>query len=145
MSDIAAIHRQILEVAWSGGDDSIVDEVYADDYTFTGPLDRVSGRDGERGMIAGYLAAFPDLQFTVHEQLVDGDRVASRWSAVGTQDGPLGPFPATGRTGEPVTGVSIARFESGKLVDAYTMWDVFGLLTQLGHLPAPATAGREVG
>src|SRR3954451_5957225 len=111
MSDIAAIHKQILEGAWSGGDDAIIDEVYSDDYTFTGPLDRVSGKDGERGMIAGYLAAFPDLQFTVHEQLVDGDRVASRWSAVGTQDGPLGPFPATGRTGEPVTGVSIARFE----------------------------------
>src|SRR3954464_892627 len=140
MTDIAAIHKQILEGAWSGGDDAIIDQVYSDEYTFTGPLDRVSGRDGERSMIAGYVAAFPDLQFTVHEQLVDRDRVASRSAGVGPQAGALAPFPATGRTGEPVTGVSIARFESGKLVDAYTMWDVFGLLTQLGHLPAPAAA-----
>src|SRR4051794_25239740 len=99
MSDIAAIHKQILEGAWSGGDDAVIDEVYADDYTFVGPLNRISGRDAERAMIAGYLEAFPDLRFTVHEQLVDGDRVASRWSAVGTQEGALGPFPATGKTG----------------------------------------------
>ena len=139
MTDFAAIHREILEGAWSaGGSLDVIDRVYSDDYHFVGPLDDVRGKDGERGMIASYLAAFPDLQFTVHEQLVDGDKVTSRWTAIGTHEGPLGDLPATGFRGEPVGGVSIARFEGGKLVSVWTMWDVFGLLRQLGAIPQPA-------
>jgi steroid delta-isomerase-like uncharacterized protein len=135
MTDIAAIHREILESAWSGGSQAVIDERYADDYTFDGPLDQVTGKDGERAMIAGYLATFPDLTFRVHEQLVDGDRVASRWTATGTHEGPFGELPPTGRRGEAIGGVSIARFVDGKVAEVWTMWDVHRLV---GALTAPA-------
>jgi len=136
--DIAAIHKQILEGAWSGGPTGVIDEYYAPDYVFDGPLNHVQGPEAERAMIASYLEAFPDLRFTVHEQLVDGDRVATRWSAVGTHLGELAGIPPTGRTGDAVGGVSIARFAGGKLQSVWTMWDVHGLLTQLGVVPAAA-------
>ena len=137
--DIAKIHKEIPEVAWSVGSTAVIEEVYAPDYVFSGPLNpEVHGVAGELAMIASYLEAFPDLRFTVHEQLVDGDSVASRWSAVGTHLGDLAGIPATGRTGDAVGGVSIARFAGGKLQSVWTMWDVHGLLTQLGVVPAAA-------
>jgi steroid delta-isomerase-like uncharacterized protein len=137
--DIAAAHREILEGAWSGGSTAIVDELYASDYVFVGPLvpEGMHGPEGEKALIASYRESFPDLKFTVHEQLVDGEKVATRWTAVGTQLGELAGIPPTGRTGEAVGGVSIARFSDGKLQSAWTMWDVHGLLVQLGVVPAP--------
>jgi predicted ester cyclase len=43
-------------------------------------------------MLAGMLAAFSDLHFTMDDQFTVGDRVATRWTAKGTHDGPLGPL-----------------------------------------------------
>jgi len=143
MNDIAAIQREILEEAWSGGSQSVL-ETYASDYAFVGPLvpDGVRGADGERQLIAGYRTAFPDLAFTVDEQLVDGDRVASRWSATGTHKGEFGGIAASGRQAT-VSGISIVRFDGGRVKGVWTMWDVHGLLTQLRGDAGANGAGRR--
>src|ERR1051325_9380217 len=101
VTDIAAAHREILEVAWSGGSRAIIDELYADDYEFMGPLldEPARGPEGEQELIDGYRVAFPDLRFVVDEQLVDGDRVATRWTATGTHSGDLRGIAPTNRSG----------------------------------------------
>ncbi|GAA3531808.1 ester cyclase [Zobellella aerophila] len=33
-------------------------------------------------LVSGLLAAFPDLRLTVEDQIVAGDKVATRWTAV---------------------------------------------------------------
>ena len=43
--------------------------------------------DGAHKSVALYLKLFPDLQFVVHEQVTEGDRVASRWTLHGTHRG----------------------------------------------------------
>jgi len=131
MSGTAAISREILEGAWSGG--RFDEAAYSPDYVFVGPLvpDGVHGAEGERQLIAGYRQAFPDLTFTVEEQVVDGDRVVSRWTATGTHAGEFAGLAPTGRRGT-VGGVSIARFTGGRLTSVWTMWDVHGLFAQLG-------------
>src|SRR5581483_8359871 len=92
------------------------------------------GADGELELIGGYRRAFPDLTFTVHEQLVDGDRVASRWTATGTHEGEFGGIAPTGRRAT-VGGISVVRFDGGRVKSVWTMWDVHGLLTQLREAP----------
>ena len=52
---------------------------------------------GSQDLVAGLLCAFPDLHFTIEDQLVQGDRVAFRWRATGTHTGPLGAAPPTGK------------------------------------------------
>jgi predicted ester cyclase len=42
-----------------------------------------------------------------------------------------------------VTGVDIARFQNGKVVEAWASYDMFGLLQQLGVVPALAPAGAK--
>jgi len=132
MTDIAAIYREVLEEAWSGGSQEVF-ERYSPDFTLVGPMipNGVHGADGERERIAGFRHAFPDLRFTVDEQVVEGNRVVTRWTVQGTHEGEFAGIAPTGRS-FPVGGVSIATFsDDGLLTGAWTMWDVHGLLTAL--------------
>jgi predicted ester cyclase len=52
---------------------------------------------GFKQMMGGLLAAFPDLRVTIEDQVVAGDKVATRWVAEGTNSAPFGTVPATGR------------------------------------------------
>ena len=65
-----------------------------------------------------------------------GDYVAVRARYIGTQDGPMGPFPASGKKLE-LPYVGILRFEDGKVVEIWVEWDNMSALTQLGHLSPP--------
>ena len=65
-----------------------------------------------------------------------GEYVAVRARYIGTQDGPMGPFPASGKKLElPYNG--ILRFENSKIVEIWVEWDNLFALTQLGHFPPP--------
>ncbi len=88
-------------------------------------------RDGFKDMLRGLLAAFPDLVLTIEDQVVAGDRVATRWLAVGTHDGPFGPVPATGRRIR-VDGLILDRMVDGKIAERWELWDQGALLQQLG-------------
>ena len=85
--------------------------------------------------VAGYRAAFSDLQFTVEEQVAEGDRVVTRWTATGTHDGDLLGIAPTGTVGT-TTGISINRIADGKVAEDCTNWDALGLMQQLGAIPA---------
>lgn len=125
------------ERAWidglNRGDLSSADESFAADCIIhiTGAPEPICGVPAWKEMLSGLLAAFPDLHFTIEDQMVDGDHVALRWRAVGTHTGPLGPMPATGR---PVTidGLAIDRLKDGKVMERWEQWDQPGMLRQLG-------------
>ena len=50
--------------------------------------------------------------------------------------------PGIAPTGKDVTvsGLTISRFEGGKVVEEWTTWDTLGMLVQLGAIPEPARA-----
>ncbi len=78
-------------------------------------------------LVTLYRAAFPDLQVTVHDQLVEGDRVASRWTARGTHRGDLMGARGTG-TQVTLTGISLQRITEGKIAESWINWDAVGLV-----------------
>jgi len=86
-----------------------------------------------KDMLAGMLAAFSDLHFTMDDQFTVGDRVATRWTAKGAHDGPLGPL---GPTGKQVTieGMVMDRYVDSKIADRWELWDQAWLLQQLDAL-----------
>lgn len=92
------------------------------------------GPDGMRESVSRYLRAFPDLQFTLDEVVIQGNRVVQIWTARGTHQGPLMNIPATDRTVE-VRGVSVYTIEDGKVSRGLFIWDVAGLLRNMGLLP----------
>jgi steroid delta-isomerase-like uncharacterized protein len=87
--------------------------------------------EGFTQMVAGFLGAFPDLRFTIEDQIVAGDKVTTRWTAEGTNSGALGSVPATERRVR-IGGLILDRVAAGKIVERWEQWDQMGMLQQLG-------------
>jgi ketosteroid isomerase-like protein len=88
---LKAAARAVFEI-WSTGELDRLDELIASDVVHHDPYDP-RGPDGLSGMketIRINREAFPDLSMTVHDQLAEGDRVATRWTAAMTQTSETG-------------------------------------------------------
>jgi steroid delta-isomerase-like uncharacterized protein len=137
--DLKAISRRLLEEAFTQGRLEIVDEIVAAGYVAHDPAspEPVKGPDGLKAFITVYREAFPDLRATVEEQIAEGDKVLTRWSARGTHEGELLGIPPTGKQST-VTGMTLDRFEGGKIAESWDNWDTLGMLQQLGVVPEMA-------
>jgi steroid delta-isomerase-like uncharacterized protein len=135
------ISRRLLEDAFSAGRYEVIDELIAPNWVIHDPAvtEDMRGPAGLRQLVETYRSAFPDLQTRTEEQIAEGDRVVTRWSARGTHRGPLLGIDATGKEAS-VTGITIDRIENGKVVETWSNWDTLGLLQQLGVVPAMAQA-----
>ncbi|HLC35504.1 MAG TPA: ester cyclase [Anaerolineales bacterium] len=97
-----------------------------------------SGLEGAKMVHLGGLAAFPDAQVTTEDLIAEGDKVVERWTQTMTHTG-VSMFGAPTGSGKKVkiTGISIYRIASGKIVEHWSQMDVVSILQQLGVMPAP--------
>ena len=126
-------HQRIWFESLNRGDVSAADAVFAPDCVvhITGVAEPLLGVGPWKELISGFLRAFPDLHFTVEDQLVEGDRVSFRWHATGTHTGPLGAAPPTGKT-VALDGLIIDLLANGKVRERWEQWDQSLMLQQLG-------------
>jgi steroid delta-isomerase-like uncharacterized protein len=132
--------RRFYEEVWAAGNVAFAGEVFADDYVRheLRPTQAEPGAAGQARVAEQFRQAFPDLRWRIDLLLGEGDLVAARWTARGTQSGSWAGQPATGRTAE-FSGVNMFRFgDHGKVVEIWNHRDDLGLLEQLG---APVFAG----
>ena len=125
----------VLGRAVGTGDFALADELLAPGYTVrygNPPMDR----DGFLQFLGALRSAFPDLAVTVEDLLAaEGDEVAVRdWG--GTQQGPFLGIPPTGKA-VVGSGIGLFRMANGRIVEELVQEDTFGLLQQLGAIPAP--------
>lgn len=115
------------------GDVSAADGSFAQDCVIhiTGVPDALVGVAAWKAFVQGFLTAFPDIQFTMKEQVMNGNMVAMRWAAKGTHTGPLGPLPPTGRIVS-IDGLLMDRIENGKVVERWEQFNQPVMLQQLG-------------
>ena len=128
--------------SWTSGDLDAFDELIApgyQDHDTQNPNAGTPGAEGAKRTAAMYREAFPDTHFEIEAQISEGEYVVTRWTATGTQDGELMGMPASGKP-VTVTGITIDRFEDGKVVEGWTNWDTLGMMQQLGAVPEPARA-----
>ena len=85
------------------------------------------------------LGAFPDARVTVEDQVAEGDKVVSRWTATGTHTGDLMGIPPTERRIE-ISGITINRFSGGKIAEDWYQSDDLGMMQQLGVIPSEETS-----
>jgi predicted ester cyclase len=86
--------------------------------------------------ILGWNAAF-DTQFTIEEQLAEGDLVATRTTMRAVHDG--GEFmglPPSGKEVE-IAGMTIERVRDGRIVERRAIGDYLSMYQQLGLIPEP--------
>ena len=82
----------------------------------------------------GMRAASSDLVMTVDEMIAEGDKVAVRYTGRGTNTGPFGGMPATGKK-MAITGMTIYRFSGGKIAEEWVTYNMLEILRQLGYAP----------
>jgi steroid delta-isomerase-like uncharacterized protein len=121
--------------ALNHGNIAVADETFTPDCVIhiTGSPEPNLSVEGFKQMVSGLLGAFPDLHFTIEDQIVSGDKVATRWVAEGTHAGPLGEVPPSGRRVH-VDGLILDRVEDGRVVERWEQWDQTAMMRQLGLL-----------
>jgi steroid delta-isomerase-like uncharacterized protein len=135
----AAITRRFAEeVITKGNIDSAAEFVWEDVVEQVPLPGQGPGLEGLKQILRVMRSAFPDLDFSVKEQIAEGDKVASRFEWTGTHKGEFLGVPATGRQ-VCVWGVVIDRLEQGRIKDTRIIMDTLGLMTQLGVFPSPAS------
>ena len=141
--DNKAVIRRFFMEAFGKGNLAVLDEIIDPNQVSAGPSalpGMPSGPEGNKMLITAYRNAFPDLHFTIDEQIAEGNTVVTRWAAHGTHNGELAGVPATGKQAT-VVGMGVDRIENGKIVESWGLFDQFGMLQQLGVIPAPGQAG----
>jgi steroid delta-isomerase-like uncharacterized protein len=129
--------------AWSEHDDG---SRLAALYTDNGTHEEVPSGTvfGDPQAIAGYaqshFLAFPDVMLELESAFAAGDRAAAEFIYAGTYQGSLPGLPAG--SGQPfsVRGAAMFELQDGKILHSASYFDFYGLLIQLGVLPAPGTA-----
>lgn len=140
------IEGRLIEEVWNRGNFAVVDELIAGDYLghSSTPGGETHGRAGYKRYYAGLREAFPDLQVTVEDQIAEGDKVVTRWTARGTHQGEFQGIPPTDRQGT-ITGITIDRIANGKVVECWANADDLGMMRLLGIVPAPEGTASRIG
>ena len=117
-----------------------IDKYYATDYVHH-DVSRpdVTTLAGYKAWSAALQAGIPDIRVAVDDLIADGDMAVKRWTASGRQSGELAGIPPSGKTVR-FSGVSIYRFRDGRIAESWYVYDLFGLLQQLGAIPAAEAA-----
>jgi steroid delta-isomerase-like uncharacterized protein len=140
-----AIVRRLVEELWNKGNLSLADELFAPTYTHhdASTPDVGRGPEGEKKRVTLYRTAFPDLRLTVEDMIAEGETVVARWSCRGAHRGDLSGIAPTGKQFA-ISGVTIARFAGGKMVEGWVNWDALSLMQQLGVVPELGKAKAAV-
>ena len=93
-------------------------------------------REGLAQLAQAFEAGIPAYRVAVEDQVAEGDLVATRATVSGTHTGPFLGIPATGRSFV-VPAVFFDRVVGGRVVEHWEVIDQFGILVQLGLIPAP--------
>jgi steroid delta-isomerase-like uncharacterized protein len=126
---------------WNRQDAAAVAGLHEEDAVAESPISgRLVGRRSIEQSYTVWMNAFPDMTIATDEILIDGDRVAQFFTLSGTQTGPFGGMPATGRRMQ-ITGVFLATLSpAGRIKHDKRIYDVTNMLVQLGALKTkPAT------
>ena len=132
----AVVRREMEELFTQGGDLEAAAEIYASDYVGHDPTSGdLRGVEAAKQFAASYREAFPDLETTIEDQVAEGDKVATRFTARGTHQGEMEELgPHTGERIE-MTGITVERFSDGKIAEDWTNYDALGMMQQLGLIP----------
>jgi predicted ester cyclase len=118
--EIKARLRRDWDRVWNQGDTDAIDELYAADVVIhTAAPGTPAGIEGVKFGIGGLRAAFPDLQFTLEELIVEGDVAVNRWSMTGTQQGEFMGAPPSGEK-TTMSGLAMVRIVEDKIAEIWT-------------------------
>jgi steroid delta-isomerase-like uncharacterized protein len=136
MADYKAMAQRWFGEVLSEGKLEVVDELCSAEYVEHDPFPGTSADlDGLKESVTTIRSAFPDIQATPDDIVVEGDMLAVRSTMRATHEGDFMGVPASGKKIE-VANYDFVRFEGDKAVEHWGVIDSAALMEQIGAVPA---------
>jgi C-1 hydroxylase len=100
------------------------------------------GPENAKAFLREHFTTFPDWHEEIQFMIAEGDKVALVSVGTGTQTGPMGNLPPSGKKIQLVNFV-VHRFEDGKVAETWAGWDNLAIFKQLGYFPLPQEKKQE--
>lgn len=130
--------RRWFEEVFTQGNLERAEDLFATHYVLHDPSfpHEVHSPEGVKRYVAAYRSAIPDARFVVEDQIAQGNKVATRWSARGTHRGEfLGIAPTGGEV--TVTGIEFDHVVGVKIEESWVGYHPFA-----GSMPDPDRVKR---
>ncbi len=136
-ADNKAVVRRLYEEVWNKRRLELVDEIISPSHALHDPnlTDSSVGPDAYKRQVSRFMVGIPDLHFTIEDIVDEKEKLAVAWTISGTHTGEFMGIPATNKKVY-VEGITINHMVDGKIMDSYISWDTFGMMQQLGVVPA---------
>lgn len=135
----AALIRQFYDETFNRGNAEFADRVHGFGYQYhditvlAAPVDHAT----YLARNAQFAAAFPNRHVDIEDLIATGDRVVARAVLHATHTGPLGGIAPTGKDVR-LASTIIYRFDQGRVVEEWEIFDKLGMYQQLGVTPPSA-------
>ena len=130
-----AIARRFFE-AFEANDQAAFNEVLAPDLVAhthaPGPVNRETMLQG----VSMFNAAFSELHFTIEDLITEGDKVVARTTLRAVHSGNFQGLPPTGKQ-IAMDAIIVQRIKEGKIAEHWPLFDLMGMMQQLGLVPPP--------
>lgn len=122
------IARQLIDVEYGEKDLDAIDELVTEE--FVEHRRDLHGHEAFKAYVQSIPEWASDHTVSSDLQIANEDCVVARWTATGTNDGPLMGAEPTGNQFE-FTGMSLYRIDDGRIAEAWAYWDSMQLYEQL--------------
>ena len=141
--EMKALMDSYIEI-WNEGNLSLLDEILSPKFVRhqVDISEDIIGIDAMKENVTFYRTGYPDFNVTFDELIIKGDSIAERWTATGTNTGPFGDLPPTGKKTK-ISGVTISHVVDGKVSEQWIFYNQAALLTQLGYTITPPPEADE--
>jgi steroid delta-isomerase-like uncharacterized protein len=142
--------RRWFEEVWNQGREATIDELCAQYGVGKGQTidgSPINGPEHFKAFWNALRSAFSLIHVEIHRVMEQDDLAMAQWTIAMIHSGDFMGMPATGRK-IAATGMSLQRYENGKIVEAWDNWDQLGAFAQLGeisreHMALSAVAKNE--
>jgi steroid delta-isomerase-like uncharacterized protein len=132
-----------LTLAINASDWNALDGLLTEDFrrhSQATPDVQVNSREEFKQLQESFLVSIPDQHIAIEMLIAEGDKVAVYATYSGSQTGPMGELPATGKSVESKI-LGIFRIVDGRIAELWVEWDNLAMLTQFGLFPPLAAPG----
>ena len=130
--------------AWNEGNLSLFDELLSPEIVrhTVDIYEDIIGIEAFKEHVTLQWTTFSDFNVTLHELIIKGDNMVGRWTVTGTNTGPFGELPPTGKKVK-FSGVEVSHVVDGKIVEQWVYYNQTVIFTQLGFTITPPETQKE--
>jgi predicted SnoaL-like aldol condensation-catalyzing enzyme len=140
-AETKAMLQSSIDEIWNQGNLDKAEEFFAATYVRHNPKSmepnipsEIEGLEAFKAYVEQVRTIYADFNVKIDAIIIEGDMVATRWTATGTHKDANKPID--------VAGATITRLAEGKAVEEWVTWDTYLVMQQLGMVPSVETTEK---